>query len=381
MTSTLPGKCLAQTAQGVATMPTQDINIIVDGKALVFSTDNQSWTVNCRIESEQNDAVFSSMDHSTLYNNGVIVSYAANGFAGVRFMGDYGQIYNWGQIAGSTGVDTWGAHEKIINGGDISGNNGVVFGPSSSYNYLQNGGSIYGINYGIIDYSTDGAFIKNYDSITSSGTAIDIETGVGAFTLIENEAGAKIAGNDYAIHTQTGRLSLFNTGLVQGDIVCDASNANDDIDNAGGTITGNVLLGSGDDSFIGIGGTVTGNIKGGAGDDWLTGGKGADDLFGGADADTFAFAYLPDIGKANHDEIHDFSEAQLDIIDLSLIDAKTNKAGNQAFHFIEGDAFSGKSGELRYANHLLQGDVNGDGKADFNIEVNVAHLHTFDFHL
>jgi Ca2+-binding RTX toxin-like protein len=362
-------------------MPTQDINIIVDGKALVFSTDNLSWTVNCRIESEQNDAVFSSKDHSTLYNNGVIVSYAANGFAGVRFMGDYGEIYNWGQIAGSTGVDTWGAHEKIINGGDISGNNAVVFGPSSSYNYLQNGGSIYGVNYGIIDYSTDGAFIKNYDSIMSSGTAIDIETGVGGFTLIENEAGAKIVGNDYAIHTLSGALSLFNTGLVQGDIVCDASNADDDIDNAGGTIDGNVLLGSGDDTFTSIGGTVTGNIKGGAGDDWLTGGKGADDLYGGADADTFAFAYLPDIGKANHDVIHDFSEAQLDIIDLSLIDAKTNKAGNQAFHFIGDDAFSGKAGELRYANHLLQGDVNGDGKADFNIGVNVAHLHGFDFNL
>ena len=44
-------------------------------------------------------------------------------------------------------------------------------------------------------------------------------------------------------------------------------------DNAGGTITGDVLLGSADDSFIGIGGTVTGNIKGGAGDDWLGGGK------------------------------------------------------------------------------------------------------------
>jgi len=364
-------------------MPTQDVDIIVDGKALVFSANNQSWTVNCRIESEQDDAVFSIKDHSTLFNNGVIVSYAANGFAGVRFMGDYGQIYNFGQVAGPTGIDTYGSHTLIVNGGDVSGNIGVMFGGTTSYGQLQNGGSIYGIDYGVIDYSDDGAFIKNMDSIMSSGTAIDIITAsANATTLIENEAGAKIVGNDYAIHTESGALSLFNSGLVQGDIVCDALNADDDIDNAGGTITGDVLLGSGDDSFIGIGGTVTGNIKGGAGDDWLGGGKGADDLYGGADADTFDFANLKEIGKANHDVIHDFSEAQNDLIDLSLIDAKTNKVGNQAFHFIGDDAFSGKAGELRYANHLLQGDVNGDGKADFNIGVlNVAHLHGFDFDL
>jgi hypothetical protein len=378
----LPGKWPGDTQlKGVVTMPTQTQDIIVDGKALVFSTDNQTWTIDgARIESEQDDAVFSLKDHSTLFNDGVIVSYASNGFAGVRFMGAYGQIYNWGQIAGPTGIDTYGSHTLIVNGGDVSGNIGVMFGPLSSYGQLQNGGSVFGIDYGIIDYSSDGAFIKNQDSIMSSGTAIDIITSANATTVIENQSGAKIVGNDYAIYTEAGSLFLSNTGLVQGDIVCAAPNADDDIENGGGTINGNVLLGSGDDSFIG-GGTITGQIKGGAGDDWLGGGKGPDDLFGGADADTFAFSNLKEIGKANHDVIHDFSEAQNDIIDLSLIDAKTNKAGNQAFHFVGGDAFSDKAGELRYANHLLQGDVNGDGKADFDIEVNVAKLHAFDFHL
>jgi hypothetical protein len=31
-------------------------------------------------------------------------------------------------------------------------------------------------------------------------------------------------------------------------------------------------------------------------------------------------------------------------------------------------------GELRYANHVLKGDVNGDGHADFAIIMNAATL-------
>ena len=41
----------------------------------------------------------------------------------------------------------------------------------------------------------------------------------------------------------------------------------------------------------------------------------------------------------------------------------------QAFDFIEADAFSGTAGELRYASGVVRGDVDGDGTADFAIEV------------
>ena len=79
-------------------MPTQDIDIIVDGKALVFSATTRVGRLTAASNPSRTYAVFSIKDHSTLFNNGVIVSYAANGFAGVRFMGDYGQIYNFGQV-------------------------------------------------------------------------------------------------------------------------------------------------------------------------------------------------------------------------------------------------------------------------------------------
>ena len=58
-----------------------------------------------------------------------------------------------------------------------------------------------------------------------------------------------------------------------------------------------------------------------------------------------------------------------DIIDLSDVDAKSLMDGNQDFTFIGNVAFSNVAGELRYANGFLSGDLNGDSRADFRIEV------------
>ena len=57
------------------------------------------------------------------------------------------------------------------------------------------------------------------------------------------------------------------------------------------------------------------------------------------------------------------------MIDLSAIDAKPSVAGNQQFTFIGSNAFYGRSGELRYADGILSGDVNGDGQTDFQIAI------------
>jgi hypothetical protein len=67
----------------------------------------------------------------------------------------------------------------------------------------------------------------------------------------------------------------------------------------------------------------------------------------------------------------------------SNIDAKTGVDGNQKFAFIGTDGFSGEKGELRYkdlgAEVIVQGDVNGDGKADFEILVKAGKLDAGDF--
>jgi serralysin len=81
----------------------------------------------------------------------------------------------------------------------------------------------------------------------------------------------------------------------------------------------------------------------------------------------------------NRDQILDFVRAQGDKIDLAGIDAKTHTAHNNAFHFIGAAAFHHHDGELRCAGGVIQGDVNGDGKADFEIHVNLATLIGTDF--
>ena len=84
----------------------------------------------------------------------------------------------------------------------------------------------------------------------------------------------------------------------------------------------------------------------------------------------------------NRDRIVDFSRGQDDTIDLSTIDAKTG-GGNQAFKWIGKQAFHDVKGELRYKDLgpkvIVQGDIDGDGKADFEILVKTGTLHKGDF--
>jgi serralysin len=75
----------------------------------------------------------------------------------------------------------------------------------------------------------------------------------------------------------------------------------------------------------------------------------------------------------------DFSHADGDKINLYDIDANTHRGGNQAFHFIGGQKFHHVEGELHFKNNILSGDVNGDGKPDFEIEVANANLVKGDF--
>ena len=142
------------------------------------------------------------------------------------------------------------------------------------------------------------------------------------------------------------------------------------IDGGGGKDT---LLGStANDAFdfrattlIGIG-----EIDLGAGDDTVIGTTGADTLTGGAGADRFVYTALGQSVAGSGDEITDF-EAGTDRLDLTAIDANGDPAdGDTAFTFIGVDAdFTGTAGELRFLDKkdLLQGDLDGDGVADFEV--------------
>ena len=136
----------------------------------------------------------------------------------------------------------------------------------------------------------------------------------------------------------------------------------------GGNGNDNVYGGSGNDIVSGDDGND--KLYGGNGNDLLAGGKNQDKLWGGDGADTFDFnAAAESTVGANHDIIKDFDHDEADLIDLKGIDAKSGPAGDQAFTFIGDTPFSNKSGELRFHNGKLSGDVDGNGTADFEIKV------------
>ena len=151
---------------------------------------------------------------------------------------------------------------------------------------------------------------------------------------------------------------------------------------AGQLAAGEVLKFNGaaetDGFFIVAGGAAGDTITGGAGNDTLIGNGGADMLTGGLGNDSFRYRSVSESTVASADKILDFASG--DRIDLSLIDADSNTANDQAFTFIGAAAFSHKAGELQAVNTsanewTVSGDVDGDGNADFQILVTVTDGH------
>jgi Ca2+-binding RTX toxin-like protein len=138
-----------------------------------------------------------------------------------------------------------------------------------------------------------------------------------------------------------------------------------------------VLLGAGDMDGSGnasanvLRGNAGGNVlRGAEGADTLIGGLGRDFLNGGSGADTFVFQSANDSRPGASRDVVEAFRPGLDKIDLSGIDANGARAGDQAFKFVGSAPLSGTAGELRHHNGMIVGDVNGDGRADFEIGIN-----------
>ncbi|MBA3878807.1 MAG: hypothetical protein C0500_03720 [Sphingobium sp.] len=122
-------------------------------------------------------------------------------------------------------------------------------------------------------------------------------------------------------------------------------------------------------------GSVADTVIGGAGNDTFFGGTGADVLTGGAGNDLFRYTAINETLLGGADRITDFAVG--DRIELTQIDADGNAGnGDTAFAFIGAGAFTNVAGQLHViasgADWLVEGDVNGDGVADFQIVVQGA---------
>lgn len=194
-------------------------------------------------------------------------------------------------------------------------------------------------------------------------------------------------------------------GLLGDDILNGLGGA-DEIFGGGGNDT--INGGGGDDELFGD----TGNdlVRGGSGSDDLNGGAGRDRLFGDAGDDQFIGGAGKDVmtggtgiseyvynsvtestAGAGRDVITDFKHL-VDDIDLRAIDARVGSAADDSFNFIGDQGFSGVAGQLNYVQFdlagtgadktIIQGDVDGDGRADFQIELTgLITLSAEDFNL
>lgn len=282
-----------------------------------------------------NEAIFvgddpsaDSSQHVVIGENATVVS--ANDYA-IRLLGSSSSIENNGAIDGYSGVNFY---SDSASGGSE----------------LLNNGTIHATNIAVTRAGSEGFQFTNYGTVSSEfGTAYHGGSASGNQTLVNN-----------------------------------------------GTMIGDVIFGTGKDIFNEINGKITdGTVSGGAGNDTFTGGKyaeyfegdtGRDILKGNGGADHFIFADIADStnAKIGRDLIQDFSHAQHDRLDLLGIDAKASTMFDNSFTFIGTDSFSGAEGELRCtfagSNTLVQGDTDGNGAADFSIELK-GHivLHAGDF--
>ncbi len=139
-----------------------------------------------------------------------------------------------------------------------------------------------------------------------------------------------------------------------------------------GTIKYNVLTGTdlsdtisgGQGTDLIYGGKGSDHLYGGSGKDVLVGGTGQDFLYGGSGNDTFVYTQAADAGGVGMaDVIGDFQSG------ADRIDVHAFMAGG---HFIGAAGFTaGEGATLRYTQStgMLEGDINGDGVADFQINL------------
>jgi Ca2+-binding RTX toxin-like protein len=245
-------------------------NVVVINDGVIFGDDQ---------------GIYSNGTGTVVRNSGTITAIP-NGL-GVQ-LDQGGQLINSGDITGFTGVGFAGAG-SITNTGEI---HGAEYGLELfSINrpvpqmVVQNDGLIIGDSAAaigsFIEPTTD-LVIRNSGILSSDGgPAINVDSA--ALMILRNDGTISATGGTAVDSTGTRVDRVANTGLIDGDVLL---NGGADLVVNGGTILGDLTLGTQDDFYRGTGtGVVTGLVSGGDNNDTLIGGAGNDDFDGGSSED------------------------------------------------------------------------------------------------
>ncbi|MFO1032809.1 MAG: calcium-binding protein [Hyphomicrobiales bacterium] len=277
--------------------------------------------------------------------------------SGIGGNNDVDEVTNTGTIGNAdhlqnadTVVDLHGGNDILTNtAGTIlgvirmgAGNDTLNGGKGAEYVAEEDGQDKYLLGDGndYLDYSSADAFADTIDG--GAGTADTIFFGdlASAITLDLAAKTLTVGANP----TDT----VFNFEIVKG------------------TSSGDTIKGS----------SAAETIEGNNGADIITGRGGKDILSGGSGADTFVYEFATDSGKtrATRDVITDFTQGVVqDKIQLDFDANTTNGTGVDDFSatIVANGVFTHTAGELRYtwqgSQTIIEGDTNGDGKADFSI--------------
>ena len=289
-------------------------------------------------------------------------------------LGGAGDDTLWGGVGDDT-LDG-GAGNDILDG--YIGRNTIVFDVGYGHDTLNGGASVLQLGSGVtaanVIWKADGA---DFVLTLNANDSLRVTSGYSHTSM-------DIVLSDSSVFSHRINVS------VEGDGSDNVLSAYSYTSNGSTTECSSILSGfDGNDTLTGLkgddyldGGAGNHVMSGGGGNDTLYGGAGVDVMTGGTGNDVFVVKFIAESTAAAPDTITDFV-AGSDKIDLSAIDINPNSPNQQHFTFSSAVKLTGVAGQLIYdtTNHVVLGDADGDGQADFKILLtnNPTSLHSTDF--